>query len=346
MFGDKLRILRKQNGYSLRELGEKLNLSHTAINKFEKDLLKPDSKILNEICQLFNVKAGYFFYKPKMELNITEIKYRKRSNIPKKDIEIIEFMTREKLEKYYELKSYFPENRFKSLDISKLSNNIENLEEIEKAAVDIRKKLEIGEEEIPNLIETLEENGFYVDFIEPIKGFDAKQGYVNGNPFIMLSDNKSGDRQRFNLAHELGHILIKHNENFDYENVADIFAGCFLVPQKSLIKELGEKRQKISLHELGELKKKYRVSMQSIIMRAFQTGIISEKTKVDLFKLFAFKGWRGKEPIQIELEKTDRFTRLVCEAVVEGYISESKGAEYLNIRTVEFVEKYLNEIIG
>jgi len=143
------------------------------------------------------------------------------------------------------------------------------------------------------------------------------------------------------LAHELGHILIKNNENLDSEKVANMFAGCLLIPANSLLKELGEKRQSISLHELGELKKKYRVSMQSIIMRAFQLKIISERKKEELFKCFSMNKWRQNEPIQIEIEHTDKFKRLVCEAVVEGYISESKGAEYLNITTSDFIKEYL-----
>lgn len=344
MFGEKLKILRKQRGYSLRDLAKQLNLSHTAINKFEKNLIKPDSKTLIKICQVFDVKPAYFYYKPVSNIEIKDIKYRKKSVLSKKNLEIIEYKTREKIEKYFELKSFFPENRFFKIDISDNTYEINNYDEIEKISIEIRKKFNLGEESIPNLLEVLEENGFLILFIEDFKGFDGKQGLANDIPFIVLSKNKSGDRQRFNLAHELGHILIKNNEDLNSEKAADIFAGCFLIPAKSLIKELGEKRQSISLHELGELKKKYLVSMQSIIMRAFQLKIISERKKEELFKYFSTKNWRKNEPIEIEIEKTDKFKRLVCEAVVEGYISESKGAEYLNIKTSDFIKEYLEGI--
>ena len=32
---------------------------------------------------------------------------------------------------------------------------------------------------------------------------------------------------------------------------------------------------------------------------------------------------------------------MLCEAVTEGYLSESKAAEYLNIKTIEFMERYM-----
>ena len=81
--------------------------------------------------------------------------------------------------------------------------------------------------------------------------------------------------------------------------------------------------------------------MQSIIYRACQLGIISEFEKTKWFKKFSTAGFRTHEPIDIEIEKSDKFEQMICEAVSEGYISESKAAEYLNIKTLDFVNNYL-----
>lgn len=83
--------------------------------------------------------------------------------------------------------------------------------------------------------------------------------------------------------------------------------------------------------------------MQSIIYRSYQLGIVSEGEKIRLFKQFSMLGYRKDEPINIEKEETFKFENMICELVFEEYISESKAAEYLNIKTLEIVEKYMGQ---
>ena len=216
------------------------------------------------------------------------------------------------------------------------------MDEIEENVVIVRDKLKLGLDPISNMINLLEALGIIVIFIDTIKGFDGKEGLVNNKPFIIVANDKPGDRQRYNLAHELGHLIVKF-DNLDPEQVANYFAGAFLIPRESLLNDLGEKRKKLSLFELENLKRKYKVSMQSIIFRAHQLGIINEYEKTRLFKQFSMLGYRKNEPVNIEKEETFKFENMICELVSEGYISESKAAEYLNIRTLEFVEKYMGQ---
>lgn len=55
MFGEKLVHLRKLHGLSQRDLAEKLNLSHTAIGKYERNEAEADFTTLKKLSNLFNV---------------------------------------------------------------------------------------------------------------------------------------------------------------------------------------------------------------------------------------------------------------------------------------------------
>ena len=54
-FCDKLIQLRKRNGFSQEELGEKLNVTRQTVSKWELNQSKPDTDKLLEISKLFNV---------------------------------------------------------------------------------------------------------------------------------------------------------------------------------------------------------------------------------------------------------------------------------------------------
>jgi len=229
MIGNNIKKLRLKNGYSLRELGELLEVSHQAISKYEKDQTMPSSSMILKMSKLFNVKVGYFFDTRPQQLKLENIHYRKKSTFSKTNQSIVENFTKDKLSHYLEVIDLFPDNRFNYVKLGNLQQKISSYSEIEEKALLIRELLKLGSDPIGNLLNVLEEAGFIILFIDEIKGFDGKEGTVNNIPFIVLSNSSSGDRQRFNLAHELGHLLIIH-EGLDDEKIANIFAGAFLVP--------------------------------------------------------------------------------------------------------------------
>lgn len=344
MLGENIRKYRKRKKLSLRDLGDKLGLSHTAIDKYEKNKLIPNSTTLIKLANIFEVKVADLFKNPQEEIKITDINYRKKASFSKTNQEIIEEITKEKLQKYLEVFDLFKEDRTIGVNLESLIFKIDKYDEIEDKVSELRKKLSLGLGPIPNLLEVLEKLGFIVIFVEKLKGFDGKSGLVNNKPFIVISDDMPGDRQRNSLAHELGHILVKHN-GLDNERVANHFAGAFLVPKDSLIADLGDKRNSLSMFELKNLKEKYKVSMASIIYRASQLNIITENEKTRLYKKFSFNGYRTTEPVEILMEKSYKLEQMICEAVTEGYISESKAAEYLNMKTLDFIEFYMGNKI-
>jgi Zn-dependent peptidase ImmA (M78 family) len=169
--------------------------------------------------------------------------------------------------------------------------------------------------------------------------FDGLAARVNGMPIVVVGRHWPGDRQRFTLAHELGHLMLEGRlpDDLDEEMACNRFAGAFLFPRASVLQELGEHRNAIELKELGLLKEEFGLSMAGILYRARDLGIISPAYREEQAKLFRFKGWYRKEPGRdYPTEKAHIFEQLVFHALAEEYIGESKAAELMNMPLQQF----------
>lgn len=71
---------------------------------------------------------------------------------------------------------------------------------------------------------------------------DGISSWYSSRPFAFIATDKAnGIRNRFDAAHELGHIILHRNideqsfkENYkEVERQADLFAGSFLLPAES-----------------------------------------------------------------------------------------------------------------
>ena len=132
-------------------------------------------------------------------------------------------------------------------------------------------------------------------------------------PVIVTTAGRSGDRQRWSIAHELGHLVLHQAFALTpsaIEDEADIFAGEFLLPEEVIRKDLSAP---LTLTMLADLKGRWGVSMQALVMRAFNLGIITDGQRRYLFRQFVAKGWMQNEPVSIPPEKP-RLLRKLAES--------------------------------
>jgi Zn-dependent peptidase ImmA (M78 family) len=149
----------------------------------------------------------------------------------------------------------------------------------------------------------------------------------------------SGERERFTLAHELGHLVLQCTNGLDREKACNRFAGAFLMPAEVLWAEVGKRRDALSIAELIELKRIFAVSLQMLVYRCFDLKIISEDLFKSLFREFKDKGWRDPpyaEPETFPKQPPRRFQRLCYRAVAEDVVSRSRAAELLRVSVREF----------
>lgn len=167
--------------------------------------------------------------------------------------------------------------------------------------------------------------------LEGPEGFDGFSCWANGLiPVIAFNANTTGDRQRFSLAHELGHLVLDPVAEIDIEKTAHRFAGAFLVPAQTVYAELGRKRSNLGFAELLMLKREYGMSIQAWIMRVFDLSIIDERTYSALYRKLSVRGWRKEEPNGVCKETPQRLRLLVYQALAENLITPSYAATLLD----------------
>ena len=164
--------------------------------------------------------------------------------------------------------------------------------------------------------------------ISGFEHFDACTFKAEGDPVIVTKGELSGDRQRFNLGHELGHLILDIQGDRKPEQAANRFVGAFLVPAATARFELGANRTDLNINELHMLKHKYGLSMQAWIYRAKDLSIISENTAARLFQQFRVNDWHRQEPGKPYPSETPmRMERLIYRALAEDLISRSRAQE-------------------
>lgn len=342
MIGERLQRARKGAGLALRALAEQADLSHTTISKFEKELQQPSSAQLIKLAKILGVRTEYFF-RPET-LKIEGIEFRKKSTLPQKSLDKIQADIFDQAERWHELLNLYPQSPIQPFALPDgLPEQISDAEQIEALAETIRAQWKLGLNCIPDMIDTLESQGIMVisSTVDSEHKFDGLAGAIKGMPLIVVGANWTGDRQRFTLAHELGHLLLKGRvaESLldDEETLCNRFAGAFLLPKQTLVDHLGKNRHRLEVGELYLLKHEFGLSMQGVLFRALQADIITHATFQSICKLFSKNNWRTREPKeQYPSEQTILFKQLVYRALAEEYFTESKAAELLGLPVTKF----------
>ncbi|MEO7679949.1 MAG: ImmA/IrrE family metallo-endopeptidase, partial [Sphingomonas sp.] len=165
-------------------------------------------------------------------------------------------------------------------------------------------------------------------------------------PVIVVNAMHHGERQRFTLAHELGHAVFAPDKKLseaEVEKAAHRFAGALLMPAEILWREIGRHRTSVSLGELFAIKKLLGVSVQALAYRCKDLGIFGPPLMRKLFEEFTRHGWRSppyEEPLPVPRERATRFARLCFRAVEESAMSEALAAEALGI-TVRELDRWM-----
>lgn len=222
-----------------------------------------------------------------------------------------------------------------------LPEQVDSYEAIEELAIRVREAWALGLNPIPEMIDTLESKGIMIisTDVESKKKFDGLAGSIGRTPVVVISSHQPGDRQRFTLAHELGHLVLHGHvsDELDEEKACNHFAGAFLLPEPALRQHLGEHRRAIEPRELFMLKHEFGISMMAILVRVGQCGVISESLQKRYYMAFNKQGWRTEEPGEAyPQEETLLFEQLVYRALGERYIGESKAAELMGISLSSF----------
>lgn len=330
--GIRLQQARKISGHTLRSLANLLGLSHAAIKKYEDGDVYPSSDMLIKLAKILEVRIDFFF-RP-IGVSLESLKFRKRKKLSKKSEETIKFEVVGQIERRLELESFYPSSPMSVFELPPdFPQKINSLEEIECAAERLRLYWKLGLAPIHGLINAFESRGIRVFIINTDDDhFDGFSTIIDNQPIIVIRENRPGDRQRFNLAHELGHYVLKDRlpPEIDEEQACNRFAGALLFPREAVFQSIGKKRRAIEWQELLFLKEQFQLSMKAICYRLKDLGIIQESSFKNLMIGFSKNDWNRKEPLEIPSERAHAFDQMLFHALGEKYIGESKAAELLS----------------
>ena len=352
MIGNKLKVARSASGFSLRALADAMDriVSAQAIGKYERNEDMPSSGILMALAKALAVSEEYLLRDD--ELSLEGVDFRKKLGASSKEVATLEARAIHMLERYLAVEDLLHLRSVEWEQPRSAPHAVTDVRDAEDAARSVRDDWGLGNDPIPQLAELLEERGIKVLSLDldNVDGLAAKvrRKEREAARVIVVKRSTWSERKRFNLAHELGHMVIAPCDGVDEEKAAHRFAGAFLMPADVLRAEVGAHRSSISIGELVALKKRFGVSVQALAYRCQDLGIISQAACTRLFKVFSERGWRDapyEEPESLapEVEEPRRFERLCFRALAEGVIGETRAAELLGI-SVRELDRRLDQV--
>lgn len=344
--GERIYQARKLRAMSLRVLGNKAGVSHSAIQKYEKNEDVPSSDVLVRLSRALDVRIEFFFRDEGKPIKlIPSLPHKKLSKMPKKAQESLRMEIKSWLENFFEIEDIVGDKVV--FDVSKLNVEVKRIEDVEKISMNLRREWELGVNPIKSVIALLEDKGVKITKIKKMIGFDSYTFWAEYDfkvPVIALKEGIPITKERFELLRSFGQLILKISADLNEEEVLNRFARAFLVPASNMVKEFGEKRNNISWEELKILKQKYGISMKEQITRAQELSIISENYCRLFLKKMNKYGYSKKEPLDlVSDEKPQRLNFLVSKAFSQGMISSLKASELLNITLEEFSKELMND---
>jgi len=332
-------IARESRGMVHLDLAGKLNVTKPTAWRWENDVFGISEDVIEKLAKTLHYPESFFYQKG--EVLPLSLSYRKRNVVAAKLISQIEAninISRLNIEQLLDAIRY-EDIKLPILDVNKYGTP-------QECAKQLRKLWKLDKGAINNLSEVLEKHHIL------LVSLDFNTERVDGRctmaldkfPIIVTNKSLLGDRQRFTLAYELGHLVMHLYTSPAYDrdlsHEANLFAAELLMPEKEIYKDLED----LSLPKLGELKRKWKVSMQSLVYRASDLEILTDNQKRYLIQQFNQQNIRRREPkeLDIQAEQYKLVRDLLTHYCTKQKISIAKMASFLHLEQEDFLSRYSN----
>ncbi len=335
--GEHIKRLRLSRGWSQDELVERMGgiVTKQAVSKYENGQSQPSAPVVMALARAFDVRSSLLTEEAPARVEL--IAYRKQSALKARDRDQVENLVRSALQDRVMLQEIL------ELEIPLVpveAFEVSTLEEVETAAEELREQWNLGEDALCSLIGVLEAHGVHVIEVEASEKFDGLSAIAYGKDgglvaaAVVTRKGVPGERQRLSIAHELGHLVLRLLDGLDAEKAAYRFAGAFLAVAEVVRRVVGVVRHSVLLAELLMFKREWGMSIQAILRRLLDLGIIGP----DLYKAWCIRisssGMRKQEPEPQEPEVSTWLRRTSLRAMAEGLISSREASRILG-ETIE-----------
>jgi Zn-dependent peptidase ImmA (M78 family)/DNA-binding XRE family transcriptional regulator len=295
--GRRIRQARELQRLTQSELAKKVGVGQSAIAHVESGFKNPSRPLITKIAMHTHFPVSFFSTDPLTEFPVQSLLFRAKASMTRRDAA--------EASRYAELLNEMAEKMATQLTQIPLTIPTSTTDP-SSAAKQTRLALHIPlDEPVPHLMNAMERAGVLILALPAtLAGRDAFTVWIERKseplPAIATSSNRPGDRLRLSLAHELGHVAMRHLPRLDpeQEKRAYTFAAELLMPEAAMRREI---TSPITLSSLAVLKPRWRVSIQALIRRAYDLHLVVERQYRYLFEQLSFKGWRTKEPSNLDI---------------------------------------------
>ena len=337
MIGNNIKLLMDEASLSIRKMAEIINVTHPTMSKYINGSQIIDSEKLMIVAKYFDKDFDYFFSKEHDDFPIMFRADKPSRNVVDSDYNYILSRIKE-YNSVIDNKVVFVPQRYDLNVTDKLTEEKEAI--IERIALDQRRTFNI-ENYIPdNYFNTISQAGinvicFHIDN-KDLFGASSYSDKLGSFIFINANNKISQERQEFSLVHELGHLLFHRNEYLNpqhdpyykttrgdvREKVANAFAGYFMLPRDLVFNFIKEKEVRNEEVLVLQMKKYFRVSIQSLYLMLHKYGLITRETYTDFWRKVNSKGYLKKEPSPLDHLSFEKANKKLCEKLKELYIND------------------------
>ena len=304
----------------MTELAKMSGISKQSLSNYANESNVPPYENVLKIAEALNFPPDFFMVED-FCTTITDNTYFRSQAAATKTAQRSQAIKMEYVAKMYEaLMDYidWPELKLPEVEFEENDDHAvdtpEMLERIEKLADQVREQWNLGTGPIDNFQFVLESHGIIVTsskyVASTIDAFSQKVHLEKGHPqdyvyiVAIAVGEKPIERLRFDMAHELGHILMhpweESNDDIDRETFnarekqANMFASALLLPRRAFTRDIMAYAAEVDYYR--HLKRKWRVSMQAMMYRARQLNIITGNQFAYMMRQVSKHGWRKHEP--------------------------------------------------
>ncbi|PTV54852.1 XRE family transcriptional regulator [Acinetobacter seifertii] len=278
--GLELKLLRQFNELSLEELGSKLDYTRQYLHKVETGQTQPNDHFIDKMAHFFNVPQSFFMQlKPVLQEEQIHFRSNRTAKISYKQIVIARGEYIKRLTEYLDSKLRLPKYDIHNSDDEPVSQDMV----IESIAEKCREKWGLGLGPISNMVRLCELHGIIVTTFPSVSNEVDALSLATKRPIFVRNEAKeSVCRQRFDLAHELGHLVLHDGivtGDRLTESQANHFASALLIPQVMMRTHFPTwyKNGRYNWTKLSEFKQTWKVSKAAILYRAKQLGLLTQE---------------------------------------------------------------------
>lgn len=302
-------LAREFRGYTQEELARKIFVGQARIAKLESGV-QPDLQepLFDSLCEALGFPAEFFQQEEELiGFGSSAYFYRKKADLTAADrrrIHGVVNLLRINIKRILDYIDLEPSRHLPRLDVEDFGGSAE------KAAQALRAMWNLPEGPINNLTGLIESAGIIVvacDF--HTRSMDATSlRLAEMPPIIFINIHLPGDRWRFTLAHELGHLVMHDVPREEMEDEADRFAAELLMPELEMRAQFS-RMPNLRLQDLANLKIYWKASMGALLKRAGDLGFLSENQRRYLWASMSKLGYRTQEPNAIPKEEPKTYQK-------------------------------------